>query len=82
MTFTEPMIATFDLSVGNSLKSIPSERTILFYGVPAVTLLESIRRKRKDICTILTCLGSMTSVYSNRIGHLLYIQCEETFLRA
>ncbi len=35
MTFTEPMIATFDLSVGNSSLSIPSDRTILFDGVPA-----------------------------------------------
>ena len=35
MTFTESMIATFDLSVSNSPLSIPSDRTILFYGVPA-----------------------------------------------
>ena len=35
MTFTEPMIVTFDLSVGNSPLSIPSDRTILFYGVPS-----------------------------------------------
>ena len=39
MTFTEPMIATFDLSVGNSPLSIPSDRTILFYGVPAVIVI-------------------------------------------
>jgi hypothetical protein len=35
MTFTEPMIATFDLSVAG----IPSDRTILFYGVPAVIVI-------------------------------------------
>jgi hypothetical protein len=35
MTFTEPMIATFDLSVGNSPLSIRSDRTILFYGYHA-----------------------------------------------
>jgi hypothetical protein len=35
MTFTEPMIATFDLSVGNSPLSIPSDRTTLFYDDPS-----------------------------------------------
>jgi len=39
MTFTEPMVATFDLSVGNSPLSIPSDGTILFYGVPAVIVI-------------------------------------------
>jgi len=35
MIFTKPMIATFDLSVVNSPLSIPSDRTILFYGILA-----------------------------------------------
>ena len=35
MTFTEPMIATFDLSVGKSPLSIRSDRPILFYGYHA-----------------------------------------------
>ena len=33
------MIAIFELSVGNSPLSIPSDRTILFYGVPAVIVI-------------------------------------------
>ena len=45
MTFTEPMIGTFDLSP----LSIPSDRSILFYGVPAVIDFVGIGEKPRQV---------------------------------